>query len=306
MKSLRQIIVVLLVLSIIAANAQEYRMATIDTSSLRRMIILSTLGINIQLKNLDDVYLSAMEEGSLKFIAGPAGECETFSLYDLNGGELVSGDSIRIKTCKGNYIYCDEKRNFSIGGEEVTGYDLFTVHKTVGKGNIEPNDGVIFKSSSGLVVNSLRCLQNQVTRATDNPCYESVFIYSIVKTDETADSEAGAVKRSILPNGHVQLIYPDGIILEKYPGGFTKTYPDGRTMSASFASAQPPTLPPAPDPAEEPWLDSHNGYLLNFIKLLVGNDEESIKVYLDSEAGMSGVYEKMSKRTETINYLLSP
>jgi hypothetical protein len=281
-------------------------MATIDTSSLRRMMILSTMGIDIHLKNLDDHYLSAGEEGSLKFIVGPAGECETFMLYDLNGGLLADGDSIRMKTCKGNFMYIDEKRNFRIGGEEIPGIDIFTVHKTVGKGNIETNDGVIFKSSSGLVVNSLRCLKSQMTRATDNPCYESVFIFSIVKEEETADSEASTVERSILPNGHIQLIYPDGTIIEKYPGGFTKITPDGRRMTASFLSAQPPDLPPAPDQTEEPWLTWHNEYLLNFIKLLVGNDEESIQMYLDSEAGMSNVYEKMSKRTTTINYLLTP
>jgi hypothetical protein len=307
MKYLRNLIIAILIISGITSYAQELIIAHSDTMAIPISLLVPLKEIKIQLRNLNGGYLSAGEDVSFNAIDKPSGECETFSLYDLNGGELLSGDSIILKTCKGDYLFCDEKTNFSIVASDAPGSDVFTVIKAIGKGTMESNDGVLFRSSSGRVVFSSRCLQRQLIRDPEISCFEPVFIIIKVEDNETLNADGSAVKRSILPNGHVQLIYPDGTVLEKYPGGFTKITPDGRRLNASFVSAQPPTLPPTPpDQKEEQWLTWHSEYLLEFIKSLVGNDQESIQIYLDSEASLSTVYDKIAKRTSTINYLLTP
>jgi hypothetical protein len=307
MKYFRNLIIIILIIRGITSYAQELMIAHIDTLAIPVSLLVPLKEIKIQLRNLNGGYLSAGEKVSFKAIDKPPGECETFSLYDLNGGELVSGDSIKLRTCKGDYLYCDEKTNFSIVASDAPGSDVFTVIKAIGKGTIESDDGVLFRTSSGRMVFSSRCLQRQLIRDPEISCFEPVCILVKVEDNETLNADGSAVKRSILPNGHVQLIYPDGTILEMYPGGYTKIAPDGRRLNASFLSAQPPILPlTPPDQSEEQWLTWHCDYLMDFIKLLVGNDQESIQIYLDSEASLSTVYDKIAKRTSTIKYLLTP
>ena len=58
--------------------------------------------------------------------------------------------------------------------------------------------------------------------------------------------QAGAVERRILPDGSVELHYPDGTIRKLFGGGETITRPDGTTSTMLYQNAQPPTPPTAP------------------------------------------------------------
>lgn len=130
----------------------------------------------------------------------------------------------------------------------------------------------------------------------------------ILVVEETSGSEAGSAPvRRVLPNGHVQLIYPDGTIRERYMGGETVTHPDGTVQVYSYANAQPPTPPGAPpDAVSAAWLDGQNARLLDILRTLVGFDEGSIDNYLAQEGPAMSIYQRIEARSGAINWLVLP
>jgi hypothetical protein len=120
-------------------------------------------------------------------------------------------------------------------------------------------------------------------------------------TDQT-----GAVSRTILPDGAVELHYPDGTIRKLFAGGQTITRPDGTSSTMLYQNAQPPTPPTAPpDASHANWLDAENERLLGIMRTLVGNDEPSIQNYLEREGDLT-VYQRIEARTEAVGWLVSP
>jgi hypothetical protein len=118
--------------------------------------------------------------------------------------------------------------------------------------------------------------------------------------------QTGAVTRKILPDGTVELHYPDGTIRHRFAGGETVTRPDGTSSTMLFQNAQPPTPPTAPpDTSHANWLDAENARLLDIMRTLVGNDEASIQNYLEREGGHT-VYEQIEARTGAVAWLVNP
>ncbi len=118
--------------------------------------------------------------------------------------------------------------------------------------------------------------------------------------------EPGAVSRTILPDGSVELRYPDGTIRKLFAGGQTITRPDGTSSTMLYQNAQPPTPPTAPpDASHANWLDAEDQRLLDIMRTLVGNDEPSIQNYLEREGDLS-VYQRIEARTEAVGWLVSP
>jgi hypothetical protein len=119
--------------------------------------------------------------------------------------------------------------------------------------------------------------------------------------------QTGAVSRTILPDGSVELRYPDGTIRHRFAGGETVTRPDGTSSTMLFQNAQPPTPPTAPpDAGHANWLDAENARLLDIMRTLVGNDETSIQNYLEREGAGRTVYEQIEARTGAVAWLVSP
>ncbi len=119
--------------------------------------------------------------------------------------------------------------------------------------------------------------------------------------------ESGAVERRIQPDGTVELHYPDGTIRHLFGGGETITRPDGTSSTMLYQNAQPPTPPTAPpDSTHANWLDAENERLLNIMRTLVGNDEQSIQNYLEREGTDRTVYQQIEARTEAVNWLVAP
>jgi hypothetical protein len=119
--------------------------------------------------------------------------------------------------------------------------------------------------------------------------------------------QAGAVTRKILPDGSVELHYPDGTIRHRFAGGETVTRPDGTTSTMLFQNAQPPTPPTAPpDASHANWLEAENARLLDIMRTLVGNDEASIQHYLEREGSGHTVYEQIEGRTGAVAWLVNP
>jgi hypothetical protein len=119
--------------------------------------------------------------------------------------------------------------------------------------------------------------------------------------------QTGAVERRILPDGAVELHYPDGTIRKLFGGGETFTRPDGTSSTMLYQNAQPPTPPTAPpDSTHANWLDAENARLLDIMRTLVGHDEPSIQNYLAKEGADRTVYERIEARTEAVGWLVSP
>lgn len=122
-----------------------------------------------------------------------------------------------------------------------------------------------------------------------------------------AAGQACAVERRVLPNGALELRYPDGTIRKLSDGRITTTLPDGTKTSTLFMYSQPPTPPTAPPSATHAdWLATESERLLGIMRGLVGHDESSIQNYLAKEGTNSTVYERIQMRTEAISWLVAP
>jgi hypothetical protein len=119
--------------------------------------------------------------------------------------------------------------------------------------------------------------------------------------------QTGAPERRILPDGSIELHYPDGTIRKLFGGGETITRPDGTVSTMLYQNAQPPTPPTAPpDSTHAKWLDAENERLLGIMRTLVGNDEPSIQNYLEREGSDRTVYEQIDARTQAVGWLVRP
>jgi hypothetical protein len=123
----------------------------------------------------------------------------------------------------------------------------------------------------------------------------------------TPAQPAGAVRRAILPDGTVEVRYPDGTVKRFSRAGVTVVTPDGRERKALFVQVQPPTPPLLPGDAQAvTWLEGHNQVLLGLMRSLVA--EEDVGRYLAFEQTNAGtdLYRQINLRSEAIDYLLSP
>lgn len=117
----------------------------------------------------------------------------------------------------------------------------------------------------------------------------------------------GDVKRTILPDGSVEIRYPDGRRKILFEGGHKIIYPDGREQRYSYMSVQvdvPPLLPSQPSIVA--WLEGMNNNLLNMIGTLVDGNQQALDYYTQKEnEKTANLYEKIQLRTAYINRLLS-
>ncbi len=126
-------------------------------------------------------------------------------------------------------------------------------------------------------------------------------------TQGRSGSTAKPVQKTIASNGHVVFKYPDGKIIEKFPGGQTITMPNAKPLTYMYSTQAPAAIPPSlPDNAESKWLQGLSSGLMGIIETMVKNDAEAIQHYRQYEGSGASLYEQINKRTTTINYLITP
>lgn len=82
------------------------------------------------------------------------GPWELFHLVDLNGGALVSGDSVYLQVFNGNYVVAENGGNGVVNANRAApaGWETFRVWRLAGGGTISSGEGVALQSSGGYYV----------------------------------------------------------------------------------------------------------------------------------------------------------
>ena len=130
-------------------------------------------------------------------------------------------------------------------------------------------------------------------------------------TPETCPMPEGdPVKRAILPNGFIELIYANGTKKRQLEDGWEFVCPDGRVFKAMVLMKS--TINPTMDPTELPGEDNqgelllaHEGRLLNIIGALVDNDQTMVQNYLATEEEEWDVIKRIDARGQLISFLLA-
>ncbi len=122
---------------------------------------------------------------------------------------------------------------------------------------------------------------------------------------ENVESQNQPVTKKILPDGTVEITYPDGKIERKFKGGMEIYDPKTKkTVKYLYKTGARPPIPPSlPDNAGLIWMEGLGENLLNIIRSLVNNDPDSIENYLQYE-GEQDIYNKILLREETISYMV--
>ncbi|MEA2605154.1 MAG: hypothetical protein QOF89_6146 [Acidobacteriota bacterium] len=108
----------------------------------------------VKLKTYDGVhYVSARNGGGsdVNAEASAATYDETFSLVDVNGGQLMSGDVVYLQVLEGQYITANDGGGSDVVAQHYTpvGWERFTIEKTWGTGQIVSGNPVAFRTENG-------------------------------------------------------------------------------------------------------------------------------------------------------------
>jgi hypothetical protein len=89
--------------------------------------------------------------GAVNATATVAQAWETFSLEDVNGGSLVSGDSVYVKAGNGQYFQALNGGGSSLnaGSNNTQAWETFKVVKVSGTGAVNNGDVVGLQASTG-------------------------------------------------------------------------------------------------------------------------------------------------------------
>jgi hypothetical protein len=97
-------------------------------------------------------YVSALNGGgsSVNAAAGTAGPNETFTLTDLNGGDLVDGDAVLVAAHGGQYLSAANGGGGALTADATTAADneTFVVTRLDGPGKVAAGDHVAFKTKT--------------------------------------------------------------------------------------------------------------------------------------------------------------
>lgn len=119
------------------------------------------------------------------------------------------------------------------------------------------------------------------------------------------------IHKQILSNGAVETKYCDGRIKTKSRFGTLIKYPDGHTEETKTyvtykTNVMEAHLPKEPqNDAVKMWINVHAQKLLDIIKFGI-QDEEAFKAYQNYEDSNLSIFQKMEKRTQTLEYFMTP
>ncbi|HJT16537.1 MAG TPA: hypothetical protein VJ853_04085, partial [Thermoanaerobaculia bacterium] len=114
----------------------------------------------IALRAQSDNYVSAASCGDSYVDANStqAGGCETFTLYDVNGGDLRDGDKVYLQAANGSFVSAENGGANGCAGCDgavnanrivAASWETFTIHRMDGSGAIGDGTPISLQSSAG-------------------------------------------------------------------------------------------------------------------------------------------------------------
>jgi uncharacterized Zn ribbon protein len=120
----------------------------------------SAVKYNVSFTTNSRNFVSAADCGDSNVNANAAsiGNCETFTLYDANGGKLMDGDAIYLQAANGSFVSAENGGNNGCGDcasplhanrPAARSWETFTIRRMNGPGQISSGDTVTLQSSGG-------------------------------------------------------------------------------------------------------------------------------------------------------------
>jgi photosystem II stability/assembly factor-like uncharacterized protein len=114
----------------------------------------------VSLKTVTGNFVSASQcgGGGINADADSVGPCETFILYDVNGGALENGDAIHLQAANGAFVLAEQGGSNGCAGCVSTlnanrflagPWETFTIHKMNGEGPVVDSDAIALQSVYG-------------------------------------------------------------------------------------------------------------------------------------------------------------
>lgn len=208
-----------------------------------------------------------------------------------------SGGPISIQR-RGTGIY---RVNFAgLGGHGTAGGNVQVT--AYGNGS-EQCKVVSWNSGRADFIIEVKCIDIQ-----GRPADTQFSVHALWPGQSTLDSSGSSkeIDREILADGKVKIKLSDGSTRTNFSGGYTITTPDGQSRTVLFSTQAPTAIPPSPPNGspEQAWLEYHSAGLLNTLSRMVNFDQQSIDNYLAAE-GNVGIYDKIAKRRQTLDYMIS-
>ncbi len=221
--------------------------------------------------NSGNHYLTVLEGGDnvVKADAVVAGDYETFTMFDLNGGYLVSGDEVELKTFCG----WDVTEQLETGSESHrlgtvfggSGESLrFTIRKSQGDGEIRNEDRVNLVTSSGHYVTAVSHGGQGLGFRTDaytNELEEEDFTL-FDKTQDNGGSGNGLFHFQFDFYGVTYTGLIDGTESDDYAP--TPAPPSSLSPAPEPAPAPAPTPEPVPEPSPSPTPEGDSSEYYNY------------------------------------------
>lgn len=121
-----------------------------------RTYLLSAVTYSISLRTYSDNFVSAADcgDGAVNANAATAGVCETFTLYDINGGALMEGDTLYLQAASGSFLAAEKGGGGSVNANRVvaSGWEMFTIHSMTGAQQITNGAAISLQSIQGSFV----------------------------------------------------------------------------------------------------------------------------------------------------------
>ncbi|MEO6259267.1 MAG: YCF48-related protein [Thermoanaerobaculia bacterium] len=121
-----------------------------------RTYLQSAKTYSISLRTYAGNFVSAADcgDGTVNANAATAGACETFTLYDINGGALREGDTLYLQAASGSFLTAENGGGGSVNANRfvASDWETFTIHSMTGAQPITNGAAISLQSIQGSFV----------------------------------------------------------------------------------------------------------------------------------------------------------
>jgi hypothetical protein len=166
-----------------------------------------------------------------------AGDWERFVVIDLNGGELVSGDKVRLRAQNGKFVVA-ENGMMKANRDVASTWETFTITKVAGSGTVRSNDKINLRAWDGRYVVAERGGGKEVKADRAKAAEWEAFTITVRSRLATDPSPLGTTWSPPVPaTAAPPPLPPDGYSIVGQPGCDIHGDPSSSASSLGFDSA---------------------------------------------------------------------